>query len=133
MIYVFLFIFIVTPLYAQALTEDLPDLIGPSPETVIKATTLGRAIDKLATDFNGTWSHGQHISGGCYGDALEYMELVETWANLTDEQEPGTLNVELVRVKAKLVEVVEALGDCLELVTEDLKEVRKATRNLPPK
>ena len=129
MIYVLSLIFLFS-LHAQ--DEPLPNL-GPSPETVIKANNLRRAIDKMADDFNGTWSQGQHLYGGCYGDALTYMELVATWAELTDEQEPGTMNIELVRVKTKMVEAVEALGDCLELVTKDFKEMRKRTKELPPK
>jgi len=32
-----------------------------------------------------------------------------------------------------MVEAVEAFVDCLELVTDDLKKMRKATKNLPPK
>ena len=125
MIYVLLFALFCRTLQAQ---ED------PVPaDTILKANNLSRAIEKLASDFNGEQLYGEHIGGGCVGAWKDYMELLVTWSRLTQEQEPGTLNVALVRVKAKAVEAVEALGDCLKLITEDFKKVRKATKNLPPK
>ncbi len=124
MIYVFLALFCLT-LHAQEY---------PVPaDTILKANNLNRAIEKLASDFNGEQLYGEHIGGGCVGAFKDYMELLMTWSHLTQGQEPGTLNVELIRVKAKAVEAVEALGDCLKLITEDFKKVRKATKNLPPK
>jgi len=129
-IYALLFALFCLTLHAQ--DEPLPNL-GISPETVIKANTLSRAIEKLADDFNGNWKQGQHVEGGCYGDWIEYTELIKIWNRLTIEQAPGTLNIELVRVKHKMVEVVEALSDCLKLITDDLKKMLKATKALPPK
>jgi len=132
-IYALLLIFLLAPLHAQSFRDEhLPDL-GISQDTVIKARVLKLSIEKLASDFNGDWEFGQHIKGGCYGDWNTYNELVGTWARLTNEQEPGTLDIELIRVKAKMVEVVDELGDCLKLITDDLKKIKKATKSLPPK
>jgi len=133
-IYVLLLIFLITPLHAQAFQDEpLPQLNGLPPETIIKANILSRAIDKLVLGFNGTWRNGAHISGGCYGDSLLYMELTKEWVRLIKQQEPGTLDINLVMAKSKMVKAVEDFVDCLELATKDLKKVRKATRNLPPK
>ena len=126
MIYALLFTLFCLTLHAQ-------DEYGVPADTILKANNLSRAIEKLASDFNGEQRYGEHIGGGCVGAWKDYMELLITWNQLTAEQEPGTLNVELIRVKAKAVEAVEVLSDCLKLITKDMKAMLKATKSLPPK
>ncbi len=77
--------------------------------------------------------YGNFLGGGFVGKWIEYHALVEDWLHLTMDQEAGVIDVKLIKTKALLIEAAEELLEEWELVEKDLKNVRKATRALPPK
>jgi len=114
--------------------EEYPNPFKHLSEAVLKARALKFHVDLLMLDHNGERDqYGNYLGGGFVGAWIEYYELMGQWSKLTMEQEPGTISVELVQNKALLIEAADRLLEEWDLVQSDLKNIKKKTKELPPK